>query len=141
MFRDKVPGCPNNKMALGHYLSPATNMGSAPTSKMVEANGQFFGRTTVRPLDDDEQKSSVHQKECRDFDQSIVTHLGPAATADDFEANDLTPDLAYFDETHIIDSNYGDAEITPKWVTIISLRRSSAERWYHGQRPHLCTQT
>jgi hypothetical protein len=43
-----------------------------------------------------------------------VTHLGPAATADDFEAEDLTPDPAYFDDTNIIDPDYGDTEITPE---------------------------
>ncbi len=43
-----------------------------------------------------------------------MTHLGPAATADDFAAEDLTPDPAYFDDAHIIDPDYGGAEITPK---------------------------
>ncbi len=80
----------------------------------MKANGQFVCRTTVRPLNDDELQSSVHQRECRDFDQSILTHLGPAATAADFEAEDLTPDPAYFDDTHITDPDYGDAEITPE---------------------------
>jgi len=56
----------------------------------------------------------VHQKERQDFDQSILTHLGPAATTADFEAEDLTPDPAYFDDAHIIDPDYGDAEITPE---------------------------
>jgi hypothetical protein len=32
MFRDKVPGYPNNKMTLGRYLDPATDTGSALTS-------------------------------------------------------------------------------------------------------------
>jgi hypothetical protein len=43
-----------------------------------------------------------------------LTHLGPVATADDFEAEDLTPGPAYFDDTHIIDPDYDDAEITPE---------------------------
>jgi hypothetical protein len=43
-----------------------------------------------------------------------VTHLGPAATADDFEAEDLTPDPTYFDDANIIDPDYGNAEITPE---------------------------
>ncbi len=43
-----------------------------------------------------------------------MTHLGPAATAADFEAEDLTPDPTYFDEAHIIDPDYGNAEITPE---------------------------
>ena len=113
MFRDEVPGYPNNKMTLGRYLGLAMATGSALASKTLKANGQFVCRTTVQPLDDDELQSSVHQKEYQDFDWSIVTRLSPVATADDFEAKDLTPDPAYFDDNHIIDPDYGDAEITP----------------------------
>ena len=114
MFRDEVPGYPDNKMTLGCYLGPATDTGSALTPKILKANGQFVCRTTVRPLNDDELQSQVHQKERQDFNKSIETHLGPSATADDFEAVGLTPDPAYFDDTHIIDPDYGDAEITPE---------------------------
>ncbi len=83
MFRDNVPAYLDDKMTLGRYLGPATDTGSALTSKMLKANGQFVCRTMVRPLNDDELQSSVHQSERRDFNQSILTHLGPAATADD----------------------------------------------------------
>jgi hypothetical protein len=114
MFQEEVPGYPNNKMTLGRYLGLATDTGSALTFRILKANGQFNCRTTVQPLNDDELQSSVHQKEHQDFNQSIVTHLGPAATADDFEAEDLTPDPVYFDNAHIIDPDYGDAEITPE---------------------------
>jgi hypothetical protein len=91
MFWDNVPAYPDNKMTLGQYLGPATDTGSALTSKILKANGQFVCRTMVRPLDDDKLQSSVHQKERQDLDQSVFTHLGPAATADDFEAEDLEP--------------------------------------------------
>ena len=121
MFQDKVSGYPDNKMTLGRYLGPATDMGSALTSKVLKANGQFVCRTTVQPLNDDELQSPVHQTERQDIDKSIVTHLGLLAMADDFEAKDLTPDLAYFDDTNIIDPDYGDAEITPKMGNITSL--------------------
>jgi hypothetical protein len=115
MFQDNVPAYPNDKMTLGRYLGPATDTGSALTSKILKANGQFVWRMTVRPLNDDElQSPPVHQRERRDFDQSILTHLGPAATADDFEAEDLTPNPAYFNDAHIIDPDYGNAEITPE---------------------------
>jgi hypothetical protein len=114
MFRDNVPAYPDNKLTLGQYLGPATDTGSALTTKILKANGQFDCRTTVRPLNDDKLQSSVNQKERQDFDQSILTHLGPAATADDFEAEDLTPDPPYFNDAHIIGPDYGDAEITPE---------------------------
>jgi hypothetical protein len=114
MFRDNVSAYPNDKMTLDGYLGPATDTGSALMSKIFKANGQFVCRMTVRPLNDDELQSSVHQRERRDFNQSVFTHLGPAATADDFEAEDLTPDPAYFNDAHIIGPDYGDAETTPK---------------------------
>ena len=114
MFRDEVTSSPDKKKTLGCYLSPAMVTGSALMSKVLKANGQFVCRTTVRPLNDDELQSSVHHKEHQDFDKSIETHLGKAATAADFEAEDLKPDPAYFDDTHIIDPDYGDAEMTLK---------------------------
>jgi hypothetical protein len=91
MFQDEVSGYPDNKMTLGRYLGPATDMGSALTSKVLKANGQFVCRTTAQPLNDDELQSPVHQKERQDFDKSIDTHLGPAAMADDIEADDPRP--------------------------------------------------
>jgi hypothetical protein len=112
MFQDKVPSYPDEKTTLGSYLGPATDTGSALTFKVLKANGQFVCRTMVRPLNDDELQSPVHQKEHQDFEKSIDTHLGKLATTADFEAEDLTPNPAYFDDTHIIDPDYGDAEIT-----------------------------
>jgi hypothetical protein len=91
-------------------------------SKILKANGQFVCRTTVGPLDDDELQSSVHQKQRQDFDQSIVTLLGPAATADDFEAKDLTPHPTYFDDTISLTLTMATLRSPPKWATIISLR-------------------
>jgi hypothetical protein len=57
MFQDKVPGYPNNKMILGHYLGPATDTSSALLSKILKANGQLICRTMERPLNDDELQS------------------------------------------------------------------------------------
>ena len=45
MFWDKVPSYPDEKMTLDHYLGPATDMGSALTSKVFKANGQFICRS------------------------------------------------------------------------------------------------
>ncbi len=50
----------------------------------------------------------------RRFDESIETHLGPAATVQDFPAKNLTPDPDLFDDSDPIDPDYGDAEITPE---------------------------
>ncbi len=48
------------------------------------------------------------------FDESIEHHLGPAALQQDFPAEDLTPDLAYYDDTNAMDPEYSDAEVTPE---------------------------
>jgi len=50
----------------------------------------------------------------RQFDVSIAAHLGPAATVQDFPAKNLTPDPDHFDDSDLIDPDYGDAEITPE---------------------------
>ena len=71
-------------------------------------------RSTLRHLTDKEHQSSVHLYRQRKFNESVATHLGPAATVQDFPAKNLTPDLDHFDNTDIIDPGYGDAEITPK---------------------------
>jgi hypothetical protein len=74
-------------------------MGSALTSKVLKANCQFVCGTTVQLLNDDELQSPVIKR-----DAMTLTHFGKAATSAD----------AYFDDTHIIDPDNGDAEITPK---------------------------
>jgi hypothetical protein len=48
------------------------------------------------------------------FDESIKHQLGPAALPQDFPYEDLTPDPEYFEDTNIIDHDYGDAEIMPQ---------------------------
>ncbi len=47
MFQDEVPTYPDNKMPLGCYPNPATDTGSALTSKILKDNSQFVCRTTV----------------------------------------------------------------------------------------------
>jgi hypothetical protein len=48
------------------------------------------------------------------FDESIRQHLGLVALPQDFPAEGLIPDPEYFDDTNVIDPDYGDAEITPE---------------------------
>jgi hypothetical protein len=48
------------------------------------------------------------------FDESIEHHLGPAALPQDFLAEDLTQDPIYYNDTNVMDPEYGDAEMMPK---------------------------
>jgi hypothetical protein len=114
MYRDNVPSYPDDKLILGRYLSPATDIGLALTAKILQPNGQFVCRLTLRHLTDEKLHSSVRlDKRCQ-FDESVGTHLGPASTVLDFPAKNLTPDPDYYDETDPIDPDHGNTEITPE---------------------------
>jgi hypothetical protein len=114
MFRDKGHSYPDDKLILGHYLGPAIDTGSALTTKILKSNDVFICRSTLRHLTDEELNSSVCKDMRRRFDESIEHHLGPAALPQDFPAEDLTPDLTYFDDTNANDPKYGDVEIAPE---------------------------
>ena len=62
MFRDNVPTFPDNKLILGRYLGPATNVGSALTAKILKSNGQTVCRSTLGHLNDEELHCPI-QKE------------------------------------------------------------------------------
>jgi len=64
MFRDNVPSFPDNKLVLGHYLGPATDVGSALTAKILKSNRQTVWRSTLRHLNDEELHCPT-QKELR----------------------------------------------------------------------------
>jgi hypothetical protein len=114
MYGDNIPSYPGDKLILGRYLGPATDIGSALTAKILQPNCQFVCRSTLRHLTDEELQSSVDfDKQCQ-FDESVTTHLGPASTVQDFFAKNLTPDPDHFNETNFIDPDYRDAEITPE---------------------------
>jgi len=114
MFRDNIPTYPDFKLTLGRYLGPALDTGSALTAKILKSNGQFVCRSTLRHLTDEELQSPSHLKMRQDFDSSITTYLGPAATAADFPAEDLTPDPSHFDDGDFLDPDIGDADVTPE---------------------------
>jgi hypothetical protein len=61
----------------------------------------------------EELVAAVSNEMRRKFDESIEHHLGPAALSQDFLSEELTPNSAYFDNTNVMDSEYGDAKITP----------------------------
>jgi hypothetical protein len=49
MFRDNTPTFPEDKMILGRYLGPATDVGPIMTSKILKPNGQIVYRLTAWP--------------------------------------------------------------------------------------------
>jgi hypothetical protein len=116
MFRDNIPTYPDDKLILGRYLGPATDIGSALTAKILKSNGQFVCRSTLRHFTSDELQCRVHIDMRTSFDMSILDTLGPAAVTTDFPAEDMTPEYDHYD-TDILDSNpdHGDIEVTPEY--------------------------
>jgi len=114
MYWDNNPSYPDDKLILGCFLGPATDIGSALTAKILQLNGQAMCRSTLRHLTDEELQSSFHlDKQCQ-FDESVATHLGLASMVQDFPAKNLTPDPDHYDDTDLIDPDRSDAEITPE---------------------------
>jgi hypothetical protein len=114
MFRDNVPSFPDNKLVLGCYLGPATDVGSALTAKILKSNGQTVCRSTLRHLNDEELHCPIHNELRRSFDESITHHLGPTAKDTDFPAADLTPEYLTYEDDHDLNPVHGDLEVTPE---------------------------
>jgi hypothetical protein len=103
MFCDNKPSFPDDKLIFGRYLGPAIDTGLALTAKILKLNGVFVCRSTLRHHTDEELDSSVHKDMRCKFDESIEHHLGPAALPQVFPAEELTPDITYYDDTNAMD--------------------------------------
>jgi hypothetical protein len=114
MFRDNLPTFPHNKLILGRYLGPTSDVGSALTAKILKSNRQTVCRSTLQHLTDEETHCPIHLETRRVFDETVASHLGPNATDQDFPAEDLTPDFDHFDNDHDLDLDHGDLKVTPE---------------------------
>ncbi len=105
---------PDFKLTLGRYLGPATNIGSALTSKILKSNEQTLCRSTLQHLNNKEINCPICQEISRVFSESITHHLGLTATEQDFLAEDLTPDNNLYDNDHDLDSDHSNRKVTPE---------------------------
>jgi hypothetical protein len=103
MFWDNLLTFPDNKLILGQYLGPATDVGSALTTKILKLNGQNVCRSTLRHLTNEETHCSIHLETRRVFKETVASHLGPNARDQDFPAEDLTPDFDHYNNDHGLD--------------------------------------
>jgi hypothetical protein len=53
-FRDTTVPYPEDKLILGRYLGPSTDIGPAMTAKILKGNGQYQHRSTPRGLTEEE---------------------------------------------------------------------------------------
>jgi hypothetical protein len=118
MFRDNIPTFPEDKLILGRYFGPATDVGLALTTKILKTYGQVMYRSTLRHLTDHERACPVHTADRKAYDDSIAEQLGPVAQDTDFPAEDLTPEYKLFgdvgDATFGLDPDQEDLEVTPE---------------------------
>jgi hypothetical protein len=83
MFHDNTPTFPDDKLVIGRYLGPATEVGSALTTKILKSNGQFVCRSTLQQLTEDERVCPVDTEMHKSFDMTVLDAIGPAATTAD----------------------------------------------------------
>jgi hypothetical protein len=84
-FRDTTVSYPEEKLILGRYLGPSTDIGPAMTAKILKGNGQYQHRTTLRGLTDDEVRDPAEIKARQEFTAEIERRLGPNAKPEDFD--------------------------------------------------------
>lgn len=113
MFRDNNPTFPDDKMILGRYLGPATDVGPIMTSKILKSNGQIVYRLTARSLTPEETDDPVQIEARRQFTQALDERIGPGATESDFESDELTPTYPPYEEA----SRHDDDDLPPEEVT------------------------
>ena len=115
MFRDNALTFPEDKVVLGRYLGPATDVGGMMTAKILKENGQFVCHSTLRHLTKEEEDDPSHIDMRRRFDESIASVLGPGALTSDFDPEDLTPELPRYGDVKERDD--GEDDLTPEEVT------------------------
>jgi hypothetical protein len=117
MFGDYIPTFPEEKLILGHYLGPVTDVGLALTAKKLRSNWQVVYRSTLRHLTDYEHACPVHTADRKSFDDS-AEQLGPVAQDTDFPVEDFTPEYELFgdvgDANFDLDPDHEDLKVTPE---------------------------
>jgi hypothetical protein len=89
-FRDTTVPYPEDKLILGRYLGPSTDIGPAMTAKILKGNRQYQHRSTLWGLTEDEIRDPDEIKARQEFDAEIERRLGPSAKMEDFDDN---PDI------------------------------------------------
>ena len=88
IFRDNKVPYPNDKLTLGRYLGPSTDIVSAMTAKILKENRRIVSRTTVRHLTGGILNSPTHKASRVEFDKAIEAIMG-----DIFAPSDLPIDV------------------------------------------------
>ena len=97
MFTDNEVPYPNDKLTLGKYLGPSTNIGPFMTGKILKEDGQIVSRTTVHHLTDELLNSPTHKDSRVEFYKAIEAIMGDSVAPADFPI-DVAYELNAFQE-------------------------------------------
>ena len=70
-IRDNAVTYPNDKLVLGRWLGPSTDIGPALCAKILKENGRCVCRSSYRHLSEHEVNSPVERKKRESYDQMI----------------------------------------------------------------------
>ena len=70
-LRDTTVSYPENKLVLGSYIGPSTDIGPAMTAKIIKANGQYTHCSTPSLLTQDEIESPEELSSRQEFETQI----------------------------------------------------------------------
>jgi hypothetical protein len=87
---------PDDRLTLGRYLGPATDVGLAPTAKILKQNSQYVCHSTLRHLMLEETLCTVQIAVRAHFDNMITKPIGRKSVPGDFPAEDLTPEYEHY---------------------------------------------
>jgi hypothetical protein len=98
MFYDtvKMITFPNNRLTLGRYLGPATDIGLALMAKILKQNCQYVCRLTLHHLTQEETLCMVQIAARLHFDNMITKCIGHKSAPGDFPAEDLTTEYEHY---------------------------------------------
>jgi hypothetical protein len=104
-FRDVIIPFPEDKLVLGRYLGPSTDIGPAMSAKILKKNGQVVHRSMFCGLTPDKLNDPKEKEERTAFDDNILQHFGGPSSTSDF-GNDL--DLSSDGQLYHGDDEYGE---------------------------------
>jgi hypothetical protein len=98
MFHDTVNtiAFPDDKLTLGRYPGPATDVGLALMAKIPKQNGQYVCHLTLRHLTPEETLRTVQIAAQLHFDNMITKRISRKSIPGDFPAEDLAPEYEHY---------------------------------------------
>ena len=86
----------DDKMFIGRWLGPATDVGTAMTYNILWPDGGYVCRSTLISWTSNKKAKPVRMAERVSFMNHLNSCIGHAAKLSDFPLNDLTPEFDYY---------------------------------------------